>query len=136
MIATCHYRRIWGAAALLLICGACSKDSGLQSRNSVWDTYDFRHPVPYGAPVPDSRATVYDQYQEDYESYYTPPKGYYAPPARQQRDYEQDYTPPKGYSPYSSGTPDYEEYYTPPRSSFQKNYNPCIPGDPGCIAGR
>ncbi len=115
---------------LLVLCTACGKDSGLSGKGSMWDTYDFRHPVPYGASVPDSRATSYDQYQ-DYEEYYTPPKGYRAPPAAYP-DYEQDYVPPRGYSQPQQGYTDYEEYYTPP----QRNYNPCIPGDPGCFAAR
>ena len=108
------------ALGAVLFITACGKDSGL-SKGSVWDTYDFRHPVPYGAPVPDSRATTYDQYQ-DYEEYYTPPKGYASP----YRDYEEDYVPPRGYNQQPT-------YASPPRP---QNYNPCIPGDPGCIAGR
>lgn len=114
------------ALGAVLLVAACGKDSGLSGKGSMWDTYDFRHPVPYGAPVPDSRATTYDQYQ-DYEEDYVPPKGYVAPqPVSPYRDYEEDYVPPRGYSQPSGG------YYAPQ----QRNYNPCIPGDPGCIAGR
>lgn len=109
-------------ASGLLALVACGKDSGLGARSSVWDNYDFRHPVPYNSPVPESQATTYDRYQ-DYEQDYVPPKGYYtqppAPPVQ-----------PRAAVPYS----DYEEYYVPPRGP--SNYNPCIPGDPGCIAGR
>lgn len=116
----------------VLFVSACSKDSGLSGKGSVWDTYDFRHPVPYNAPVPDSRATTYDRYQ-DYEEYYVPPKGYQQPTSPYS-DYEEYYVPPRGYQQPAGGYSDYEGYYTPPQR--QKNYNPCIPGDPGCIAGR
>ncbi len=109
--------------ALLVMLGACGKDSGLGgASNSVWDTYDFRHPVPYGASVPDSRATTYDQYQADYESYYVPPRGY-VPPAPPQPDFESYYVLPRGYVQPS-----------PPRKQ-NKAYTPCIPGDPGCLMG-
>lgn len=121
------YQAVWTIVLFVVMSGAltlasCSKDSGLSAKSSVWDNYDFRHPVPYGAPVPDSRADTYDQYSPDYEQYYVPPKGYYAPQGSAPAQ-------PPAAAPYS----DYEEYYVPPKNM---NYNPCIPGDPGCIAAR
>lgn len=120
-----HGKGVRALCALLML-SACSDDSGLSGKSSVWDSYDFRHPVPYGAPVPESRANTYDQYLGDYEQDYVPPRGYVAPaPApTPYTDYEQYYVPPRGYTAPA------------PAQEFNRNYNPCIPGDPGCIAGR
>ncbi len=51
---------------LLLACESKRKDT-------VWELYDIRHPVPAESAVPLSRATTYDR-SSDYDAYYTPPK--------------------------------------------------------------
>lgn len=61
------------AVSLLLWLAACS---GSQ-KGSVWNTYDYRHPVPATSAIPDSKANVYiRQYYQDNDSSYTPPKNY------------------------------------------------------------
>jgi len=41
-------------------------------KETVWDLYDVRYPVPAGSDVPVSRASIYDRYTDN-DEYYTPP---------------------------------------------------------------
>ncbi len=41
-------------------------------RDSVWDTYDVRHPVPADSRVPDGYARQYDKYIDN-DRYYSRP---------------------------------------------------------------
>lgn len=62
--------RLISILSIVLCVSACS---GLGKKEmSVWDIYDVRHPVPAGSAVPVSRATSYEQYQDN-DAYYTPP---------------------------------------------------------------
>ncbi|GEM_PF-2496947 len=70
-----HYIKAGSLFIILAITlTGCNSSGG--ARGSVWDTYDYRHPVPGGSKVPISRATSYDQYQTDSESDYTAPKNF------------------------------------------------------------
>lgn len=56
---------------------------GVKQRDSVWDTYDVRYPVPASSSVPVSRARTYDRYStpgagySDNDEFYVPPHGTY-----------------------------------------------------------
>lgn len=56
-----------GLAALLSSCGKTQKDS-------VWNIYDYRHPVPASSVPAASPERRY--YIRDNDSFYTPPKGF------------------------------------------------------------
>jgi hypothetical protein len=53
------------AVAMLAACDSKPKET-------VWDMYDVRYPVPAGSNVPVSRASIYDRYTDN-DTYYTPP---------------------------------------------------------------
>ena len=64
-------RQSYILCASMLLLTACG--SGLGSKpTSVWDVYDYRHPVPYEAQVPVSRATTYEQYRDNDADYVAP----------------------------------------------------------------
>jgi hypothetical protein len=124
MIARLSARRVL-VALLPVFLAACGEDSAFSGKDAVWDTYDFRHPVPYGAPVPDSRANTYDRYLRDYEQDYVPPRGYGATPQSGGYDYEQDYVPPRGYGQGGYGA----------APAPKRRVSSCVAGSPGCLMG-
>ena len=86
--------------AMVLMLSACSTPvNAPQRRQTVWDSYDWRHPVPADSRVPVSRALAYQNpyYYSDNDAAYQP----YQPP----RDNDAHYQP---YVPR-----DYDTYYRP-----------------------
>lgn len=56
------------SASIALALSACSS----APKETPWNSYDVRHPVPIYAPVPDGYARQYDQYIDN-DSYYAAP---------------------------------------------------------------
>lgn len=69
----CHFTRMTlTLLCVSLIATACTSNVGGR-RGSVWDTYDYRHPVPGDLGLP----SYGNDYYVDNESTYTPPsKGF------------------------------------------------------------
>jgi hypothetical protein len=59
------------ALSLAVFITACSGNS--TPRDSVWNSYDHRHPVPEASGLP---ASSYQRYYQDNDDYYTPPSDF------------------------------------------------------------
>ncbi len=60
---------IW--ASILLVLASCGKPQ----KDSVWNIYDYRHPVPAASAVP-AGDPARRYYIQDNDSSYTPPNNY------------------------------------------------------------
>ena len=66
--------RKW-AVSMVAICLVVACKDGPSRKQSVWDLYDVRYPVPQDSRVPVSRATIYDRYTDNDEFYTAPTFG-------------------------------------------------------------
>lgn len=71
-----HYARLLNSGmyclAIIITMSGCA-ESNQYGRDSAWNSYDPRHPVPDSSDLPSS---TYQRYYQDNDEYYTPPIDY------------------------------------------------------------